>query len=124
MKTRVCLIYLVHNCLWKQFFACNLPQSLSNFLDNFGNYGAFHTVSLKLEQQSYEKVLNFALLDNYFTDLFTEVQIRYRKTFKFGPGCFFFSPKVKRSVIISKKHDISELPHELQNDLTFRILGN
>ena len=31
-------------------------------------------------------MLNIVLLDNYFTDLFTEVQIRYRKTFKFGPG--------------------------------------
>ena len=34
-------------------------------------------------------MLNFVLLDNSFSDLFTEVQIRYQKTFKFGPGrCF------------------------------------
>ena len=37
---------------------------------------------------SCKKVLNFVLLDNYFTDLFTEVQIQYRKTFKFGPERF------------------------------------
>ena len=33
---------------------------------------------------------NFVLLDNdnYITDPFAEVQIQYRKTFKFGPGSF------------------------------------
>ena len=29
----------------------------------------------------------------------------------------FFSPQVKRSAIISNKHEIYELPHELPNDL-------
>ena len=32
--------------------------------------------------------------------------------------------QVKRCVIITYKHDIYELPHDLQNDLRFRILGN
>ena len=32
----------------------------------------------------------------------------------------FFSPQVKRSVIISNKYDIDELPHELPNDLRIR----
>ena len=36
----------------------------------------------------------------------------------------FFSPQVKRSVIISNKHGIYKLPHELPNDLRLRILGN
>ena len=36
----------------------------------------------------------------------------------------FFSPQVKRSVIISNKHGIWELPHELPNDLRLRILKN
>ena len=35
----------------------------------------------------------------------------------------FFLPQVKRSVIISNKHDIYELPHELPNDLRSKILG-
>ena len=35
----------------------------------------------------------------------------------------FLSPQVKRSVIISNKHDLYELPHELPNDLTFRTSG-
>ena len=30
---------------------------------------------------------------------------------------FLFSPQVKRSVIISNKHGIYELPHELLKDL-------
>ena len=36
----------------------------------------------------------------------------------------FLSPHVKWSVIISNKHGIYELPHELTNDLRLRILGN
>ena len=34
------------------------------------------------------------------------------------------SPKVKRSVIISNKHRIYQLPHELPNNLRLRILEN
>ena len=36
----------------------------------------------------------------------------------------FFSPQVNRSVIISNKLGIYELPHELPNDLRFRTLEN
>ena len=35
----------------------------------------------------------------------------------------FFSPQVKRSMIITYKHGVYELPHELPNDLGLRILG-
>ena len=35
-----------------------------------------------------------------------------------------FSPQVKRRVIISNKHGIYELPHELPNDLRLKILQN
>ena len=34
------------------------------------------------------------------------------------------SPQVKRWVMITYKHGIYELPHELPNDLKFRILEN
>ena len=34
----------------------------------------------------------------------------------------FFVPQVRRWVIITYKHDIYEFPHELSNDLWFRIL--
>ena len=36
----------------------------------------------------------------------------------------FLSPQVKRCTIITYKHGIYELPHELPNDLRLRILGN
>ena len=34
------------------------------------------------------------------------------------------SPQVKRTASIINKHGIYKLPHELQNDLRHRILGN
>ena len=34
------------------------------------------------------------------------------------------SPQVKRCVVISYKHGIYELPHELPNDFRLRILEN
>ena len=36
----------------------------------------------------------------------------------------FLLPQVKRWAIISYKHGINELPHELPNDLRLRILEN
>ena len=36
----------------------------------------------------------------------------------------FLSPQVKKCAIITYKHGIYELPHELPNDLILRILGN
>ena len=36
----------------------------------------------------------------------------------------FFSPQVKRSVIVSNKHGIYEFPNKWQNKLRLKILGN
>ena len=36
----------------------------------------------------------------------------------------FLSPQVRRNVIISNKHGMYELPHELPNDLRPRTLEN
>ena len=36
----------------------------------------------------------------------------------------FFLSQVEQSVIISNKHGICELPHELPNNLRLRIFGN
>ena len=36
----------------------------------------------------------------------------------------FESPQVKQIMIISNKHGIFELPHELLNNLRLRTLGN
>ena len=43
LKSRVCLKYLVYDCLYKLFYAPNLPQVLSNLINlkilvtNFGS---------------------------------------------------------------------------------------
>ena len=37
---------------------------------------------------------------------------------------FFSSPQVKRSLIISNKSGIYQLPNKLQNDLRLRIIRN
>ena len=37
---------------------------------------------------------------------------------------FFLSPQVKGCAIITDKHGIYELPHELPHDLRLRKLGN
>ena len=37
---------------------------------------------------------------------------------------FFLSSQVKRSVIVSNKHTIYELRHELPNNISFKNLGN
>ena len=37
---------------------------------------------------------------------------------------FFHSPQENRSAIVSNKHGICEMPHELPKDLRLRILGN
>ena len=36
----------------------------------------------------------------------------------------FLSPQVKQYLIITYKHGIYELPHELPNDLGLTLLGN
>ena len=36
----------------------------------------------------------------------------------------FVSRQLKRNVILSNKHGIYELPHELPNDVKLRILGD
>ena len=51
------------------------------------------------------------IMDKIFSDFLILYQI-------------LFSPHVKRSVIISNKHGIYELPHELPNDLRLGILGS
>ena len=56
---------------------------------------------------------NFA--DNQFHNIF--------RIFDVLPN-FPFTGQVKRWAIITYKHDIHELPHELPNDLRLRILGN
>ena len=73
------LKYFVNDCLWKQFFASNSPQTPSNLisLTILVTVRPFTQFILKLEQLSRKKVLKFSLLGNCFSDLFTEVEISY-----------------------------------------------
>ena len=75
----------------KRFFPSILPEVLSNLI----SLTILVTLKYLTEFQrqirvtNFWKVLQFALHDNYFFDLFIEVQIWYCKTFKFGLGhCF------------------------------------
>ena len=61
-----------------------------DLLDNFSNSQIMKpSFNLKLERLSCKKVLKFVLLDSFFFDLFTEVQIWYCKAFQFGLGRSF-----------------------------------
>ena len=58
-----------------------------------------------------------------------QCQMNYRYYYNHGHNIFdklpiFFLPQVKRSVIISNKHDICKLPHDLPHNLRLKILGN
>ena len=43
-------------------------------------------------------MLNFVLLDNYFSELLTEVQIWYRTALKLGPGRIFRKKNAEKSL--------------------------
>ena len=81
MKTRVSLKYIVNDCLWKQYFAPNLPHTPSSLisLTNLVTLSHFTLSKLKLEQSSCKKVLKFALLCNCFSKFFTEAKIGIKR---------------------------------------------
>ena len=74
------------------------------------------------ESKDYKRLL-FGVIN--ITDEFTKPTIMviiFRDILLFEQ--IFLSPQVKRSVVISNKHDMYELPHELLNNIRLRILGN
>ena len=74
------------------------------------------------ESKDYKRLL-FGVVN--ITDEFTKPTIMviiFRDILLFEQ--IFLSPQVKRSVVISNKHDMYELPHELLNKIRLRILGN
>ena len=74
------------------------------------------------ESKDYKRLL-FGVVN--ITDEFTKPTIMviiFRDILLFEQ--IFLSPQVKRSVVISNKHDMYELPHELLNNIRLRILGN
>ena len=58
----------------------------------------------------------------HYTDLTTTIDIIFLEFLLLYQ--YFFSPKVKQTVIISNKHSTYELPNDFSNDLRLRILGN
>ena len=73
MKTRVSLKYFVHDCIWKHFFASNLPQTLLNLLclTLLGTLRPLTQFLSKISATAFQKSVKFVILDNYFSDLFT-----------------------------------------------------
>ena len=61
----------------------------------------------------------FAFDDGFAHEVSTTTFITFRDFLMVEQ--IFFSPQVKRSVIISNKYGIYEFPHELPNDLRLRI---
>ena len=59
MKTRAIPIYLFHDCLWKQFFASNLPQSPSILI--FLTIRLFTQFEFKIRATKLQKRAKFCL---------------------------------------------------------------
>ena len=74
--------------------------------------------NILMEERSYENNLLYNM--SYKNLIAKPLCIRFDKMFY----QIFLSPQVKRCPIITYKHGIYELPHELTNDLRLRILGN
>ena len=72
------------------FYASNLPQSPSDSIlwTILVTMRLFTQLQIRIRATRLRKSTNSILLDNYFTDPFTEIQIRYRRTFKLGQGRF------------------------------------
>ena len=77
-------------------------------LDGFDGFLSHHEFKPRGHCQSQKVAI---IMDIIFWDFLILYQI-------------FFSPKVKRSLIISNKHGIYKLPHELPNDWRLRNLKN
>ena len=91
INTRVCFRYFNIGCLWKQFLTSNVPHTLWNLicLSIFVTLRVLTQFSLKLKSVICKKVLELILLDNYFPDLFTGVQIWSWNPFKFDGEHYF-----------------------------------
>ena len=62
MKTKVCRKYFVNDCLWKTFFASDLPQIPSNFISflNFVTLRPFTEFSSKIQETELKKCANIS----------------------------------------------------------------
>ena len=101
----------MYNLIRKKFQNVNSKKKVRTSLFYFENsYVAIYT-----EMESWltwlTRVNKTTIVFIIFLDILIDEQI-------------FFSQQVKRSMIISNKHGVYELPHELPKDLRLRILEN
>ena len=77
MKTKVSLKYFVNDFLWKQFFALTSPRipMVLICLRILVSLRPFTKFQAKSRASNFKKALNFDLLGNSFSDLFSEVKI-------------------------------------------------
>ena len=74
--TKFCLIYFGKDCLQKQHFASNSTKTPSNLIC-FTILVTLRPLTQNQSKEFLRKVIKFVLIDNYFSYLFTEVQIWY-----------------------------------------------
>ena len=69
----------MNGCIWKQFLASNSPQVPLNLicLTIVVSLMPLTQFNLELEQLICKNLIKFVLLDTYFSELLTDVQIWY-----------------------------------------------
>ena len=94
---------------FESFGVEHIPKEIKKFIGNNNIITNIYRI------QTYDSIMCgyfcTAIMDIIFVDFLILYQI-------------FFSLQAKRSVIISNKHSIYELPHVLLNDLTLMVLEN
>ena len=94
---------------FESFGVEHIPKEIKKFIGNNNIITNIYRI------QAYDSIMCgyfcTAIMDIIFIDFLILYQI-------------FFSLQAKRSVIISNKHSIYELPHVLLNDLTLMVLEN
>ena len=101
----------------KEFFVFVLVFQFNVYFSGMqGVFYFFATVNPNTKQKSYTKspLISYPV-PTFMIIIFRDLVIFYQ---------IFYTPQVTWSVILSNKHGIYELPHELLNDLRLRILGN
>ena len=124
-KSKVCLKYLVHDRLWKHFFALNFPKTHSRpeSFDSFCN-NVCSKILIKKKVNWKVKcffakiwlLLTFEVVSKDIKNKTKKLQIMMVAIF----WDLIFSQSFKRNVITSNENRINEMPHELSNNLRFK----
>ena len=114
-----CVINKTHKS-WFEYRIIVCRHYLLQYLENtFPHFNWIYVICIKHEKWPHKATLtkyslNWLWIYNQFHNIL--------RLFNVLPS--FPLPQVKRCVIITYKHALYELPHELPNDLRLRILGN